>query len=61
MRSDEVVKEIAARVKALKGLDADVVKCVVDALLTTDDPMREVEALDSQLYTLAQRRTGKKK
>jgi hypothetical protein len=56
-----VVKEVAARVKTQKGLDPDVMKCVVDALLTNDDPIASVDALDSQLYAIAVRRAGKKK
>jgi len=61
MKSDDVVKEVAARVKTQKGLDPDVMKCVVDALLTNDDPIASVDALDSQLYAIAVRRAGKKK
>lgn len=61
MKSDDVVKDVATRVKAQQGLDPDVVKCVVDALLTSEDPVASVEALDTQLYAIAVRRAVKKK
>lgn len=60
MSSDEVVKEIAAKLRKQKGLDPDVVKNVIEALLTTEDPVRSVETLDSQLYKIAMRRAEKK-
>jgi hypothetical protein len=58
--SDEVVKEIAARLKKRKDLDPDVVTSVTEALLTTGDPVAAVDALDSQLYKVAMRRAEKK-
>ena len=61
MKSDDVVNEVAARLKKRKGLDPEVVKCVIDTLLASEDPVGAVDGLDTQLYTLAVRRAGKKK
>lgn len=60
MSSDAVVKEIAAKLKKRKDLDPDVVKSVTEALLTTEDPVRSVDVLDSQLYKIVMRRAEKK-
>jgi hypothetical protein len=58
--ADDVVKEIANQLKGRKGLDPAVVNTVISALLDTDNPIGSVDALDSQLYTIAMRRTEKK-
>ncbi len=60
MRSENVVKEVAARLKKRKDLDPDVVKSVIESLLLNDDPVGSVDALDSQLYKIAMRRAEKK-
>ena len=60
MSSDDVVKKVAAHLKISKDLDADIVKSVIDTLLKDSDPVRSVDALDTQLYTIAMRRAGKK-
>lgn len=60
MRSEDVVKEVATRLKKRKELDPDVVKSVIESLLLNDDPVRSVDVLDSQLYKIAMRRAEKK-
>lgn len=60
MSSDDVVKEVAGRLKKRKDLDPEVVQNVIDALLMTNDPVKFVDVLDGQLYTIAMRRAGKK-
>lgn len=60
MSPDDVVKEVAGRLKKRKDLDPDVVKNVIDALLTTHDPVGSVDALDSKLLNIAMRRAEKK-
>lgn len=60
MRSDDVLKDVAARLKKRKELDPDVVKNVIESLLLNDDPVGSVDALDTQLYKIAMRRAEKR-
>jgi hypothetical protein len=60
VRSDDVLKDVAARLKKRKELDPDVVKNVIESLLLNDDPVGSVDALDTQLYKIAMRRAEKR-
>jgi hypothetical protein len=60
MSAEEVLKQVAARLRGDKTLDPGVVKSVIDSLVESSDPVGSVDALDSQLYTIAMRRAEKK-
>lgn len=60
MNADDVMNEIANRLKTRKSLDQTIVKSVIETLIASDDPVSAVDALDSQLYTIAMRRVEKK-
>ena len=60
MNSEDVLSQIAGRLRARKNLNSDVVKSVVETVLKATDALASVDTLDTQLYNIAMRRAEKK-
>ena len=60
MSAEDVITQVVVGLKRRHDLDPTVVKSVIDTLLTTGNAAGSVDALESQLYTIAMRRAEKK-
>jgi len=60
MNADELLQDIAEKLRTSSDLDPEVIACVIDSLVLRADPMKAVETVEITLHTLAMRRAAQR-